>query len=233
MKRVSAVALLVMLLYPCFSEASDDTYVFISGGVNLIDTIDMPVFFENESVNSDVEVDTKSGLSLNGGAGLRISDNYRLEAELGYRSAEIDTVDITHMYMVDKNVYGGSGDIACFSAMVNAWYDFTFMKYLVPYVGIGIGAGQVRIENFSMNWIRVRGAIQPNQGEAEFVDDNNWQFAFQAGIGVGIELMKNLSLDLGYRYFATTDPEFTDTHGNKFSIKYNHSDFLAGIKFLF
>jgi opacity protein-like surface antigen len=49
-------------------------------------------------------------------------------------------------------MYGGSGDIACFFTMVNAWYDFTFMKYLIPYIGIGAGAGQVRIENFTPLW---------------------------------------------------------------------------------
>jgi opacity protein-like surface antigen len=65
------------------------------------------------------------------------------------------------------------------------------------------------------------------------IDDDAIAFAWQAGLGVDIDLGHRLRLDLGYRYFSVYQPELTETDGRTVTFDYAAHTGLAGLVFLF
>ena len=53
-------------------------------------------------------------------------------------------------------------------------------------------------------------------------------FAWQVGAGIGYALTPQLTFDLKYRYFATSDPEFDGTE-----VEYASHNVYAGIRLHF
>ncbi len=100
-----------------------------------------------------------------------------------------------------------SGDLDSFAGMVNGYYDIHNTSKWTPYVGAGIGLAHVTDSD---------------------VDDN--VFAYQGMAGVGYTVSETSDLVLGYRYFATEDPEYTisgstvetsyDTHNIEIAWRY-------------
>ena len=53
-------------------------------------------------------------------------------------------------------------------------------------------------------------------------------FAYQFGVGVGYAVEESVTLDFGYRYFATSDPEF---NGAEFEFESHNISF--GVRIIF
>jgi opacity protein-like surface antigen len=137
------------------------------------------------SVSREVTFD--SGFGLGGGGGYDF-DFMRVEAEIVYRRNDVNKVSTAEYGNVD-----GSGDMSSFSLMVNGFYDFKNTTFLTPYIGAGVGVAYVDLSSVSAETIRISGG-------------NSTVFAYQAEIGFNSAINETMSFDLGYRYFATTDP---------------------------
>ncbi len=87
--------------------------------------------------------------------------------------------------------------------MVNALWDFRTGTPFVPYIGIGVGMAQAKLDNFA-----VRGTLLANSSDTVF--------AYQPMVGVRYHITDALALGVEYRYFATVDPTFKDSSGVKF-----------------
>jgi opacity protein-like surface antigen len=84
-----------------------------------------------------------------------------------------------------------------------------------PYVGAGLGA--VRIETSDLT---VTGGPLSN--------DSALTFAYQLGLGIDYTLTERLNLDLGYRFFSSIRPKFSEVNGPAFKMDYlNHSVVLG------
>ena len=59
-------------------------------------------------------------------------------------------------------------------------------------------------------------------------DADDTVFAWQVGAGIGYALTPQLTFDLKYRYFATSDPEFDGTE-----VEYASHNVYAGIRLHF
>ena len=81
--------------------------------------------------------------------------------------------------------------------MVNVWFDIDIGGGFRPYLGGGVGGGQLTLDT----------AIQILDTTQEFLDSSAWAFAYQIGGGVGFELVAGLTLSLGYRLSSTTTAE--------------------------
>lgn len=228
MRRVVLVALAGLLAAPFAAKAADHGYFFIGAGVDLPgEELDAPVHFSDFGVRTD----TKAGFLVNCGGGYQIAENLRLEAQVGYRSSKIDDIEVTYMNVVGIGVEGGSGDITSLSFMVNAWYDFYNRGRWLPYFGGGIGAAQVSLKDFS---IGIHPSVpDPPITQRLLVDDEDWQFAYQAGAGVGYALSESFTVDLGYRYFASLKPTFTDAGGNELKTDYAHHSAQLAMRYKF
>jgi opacity protein-like surface antigen len=104
--------------------------------------------------------------------------------------------------------------------MANAFWDIETGSPVTPYLGGGIGVANVSINDLGVFGISV-------------VDDDDTVFAYQFGAGIALELNPNMALDFGYRYFVTTDPEFTDNFGDKFESEYQTHNASLGLRIMF
>lgn len=123
----------------------------------------------------------------------------RLEAEVAYRQSEADSI------RSDGNRFAAEGDFSALSFLVNGYLDMETGGPVTPYLGAGLG-----FANVSANEVKV---IGPPFGTADFVDDDDTVFAYQVGAGVAFALNEAMALDLAYRYFAASAPEFIDQQG--------------------
>lgn len=103
---------------------------------------------------------------------------------------------------MDKLKFGGlsgkiNSDASLFGFLANAFYDIKNSSPFTPYIGGGIGFAQIYV-----------GQGTSTTGVLLWNKDNDTVFAYQLGAGVGINAGKNLTFDLGYRYFGTSDVKF-------------------------
>jgi opacity protein-like surface antigen len=101
--------------------------------------------------------------------------------------------------------------------MVNTIGEYTTQSGMIIYALLGLGWAEISLDNVSV------------LGEP-FVDDNNSQLAYQAGLGIGWKLSDHFIFDIGYRYYGTTDPEFTKQDGTNLDYEYASHRILAGVR---
>lgn len=135
----------------------------------------------------------------------------RIEFEYARRSNSLDKVDFL------EGDVSGKGDLQVESLLLSTYGVYRGFRGWVPYFGAGIGAARVTADD-----LQVSG--QP------LADDDDVVFAYQLGVGADIPLLENLSLDLGYRFFGTTKPEFKTSGGDDFKAEYFSHAALVGLR---
>jgi OOP family OmpA-OmpF porin len=121
------------------------------------------------------EFDLDNGFIADAGGGYTWDSGFRVEAELSYR---INQWEVANQ---------ASGDVIAWGLLANVFYDFNRQGRFRPYLGVGVGEGQVR---FSID------------GGGHRVDNG---LAYQGLAGIGIALNDQATLDIGYRYFRVND----------------------------
>lgn len=130
----------------------------------------------------------------------------RLEGEISYKHGEISSVSIQTGQGVAQ-IVNTDGSLGALSMMVNTFIDLHNYSPVTPYIGGGIGFAALHLsDTFGTNI----SATPPTRGLVYDRDDDT-VFAYQAGAGLEIALNRRLSLDLGYRYFATSKARFDRT----------------------
>jgi opacity protein-like surface antigen len=179
------LATICLLVSMSVSEVSVAGDFYVSGNAGLIWLGDTDLTENNMSR----EVTFDSGFGFGGGGGYDF-DFMRAEAEIVYRRNNVNKVST-----VEYGTVSGSGDMSSLCFMVNGFYDFKNTTFLTPYIGAGIGVAYVDMNDVSAETIQISG-------------DGDTVFAYQAEIGFNNVINETMSFDLGYRYFATTDPSF-------------------------
>ena len=176
-----------------------------------------PSITPGEEVRYESEFDGGYNVGLT--FGYAMPGGLRPEVELKYRENQYEALNLQRGFggangeRVDAE---GSKDSA--SLMTNLWFDFLKGSTLVPYVGAGIGASRVNIEDLGV----------AGQGS---ISDHDVVFAYQAGLGVSSWLTPLLSLSLDYRYLATDDPEFQSSE-NPVDSEYGSHNVSVGLRYV-
>jgi opacity protein-like surface antigen len=134
-------------------------------------------------VNPDV------GFHVGGAIGMRVHELIRTELQLGYRRASVG--GLTLQGEPDK----ARGHYSLLTAMVNTYIDIDFDLGVIPYAGFGIGWGLIELDARNEN--RILG-----------IDGDDAVFVWSVMLGGTIPLNDAIDISIGYRYIATTDPEF-------------------------
>ena len=58
----------------------------------------------------------------------------------------------------------------------------------------------------------------------------DWVFAAQLGAGTSFALDGRTNIEIGYRYFETENPEFSDATGTPFKSIFSGHNFLVGAR---
>nr|WP_320013174.1 outer membrane beta-barrel protein [uncultured Desulfobulbus sp.] len=203
--RLSAccAAVLLMALPANATNSQDKTYLSGHLGAAMLQDSDI-----GSSSGSNLSVDMNLGMGMGMAVG-RSFGNTRLEGELNYQTNDLDTVRLSGGGKSDC-----SGDVSSWSLMVNGYYDFKGSGPVSSFLLAGVGFARVEVDGFNV----------PGSGVADMSGDDT-VLAYQLGAGIGYAISEELTLDLSYRYFATTDPSF-----NGIDVEYSSHNLYLGLR---
>ena len=171
-------------------------------------------------INDRAEFDPSINIGGSGGYDFGF---VRLEGELSYKRAEFSRV---RDQVTGDTFVRADGGIGVFAVMANGFVDLHNNSPVTPYIGGGIGFATLHRDDIT--------AIQSGAGRRLlYPSDDDTVFAYQAGAGLEIALNRRLSLDLGYRYFATDTATFDNDVFTTTNIKFESHNFAAGVRFKF
>jgi len=190
MKRLILTAVLALVFITTSAHAADKGMYFSGNlGLSLVPELDQNIvgFPTFSSLNLDPGFVFGGALGYDFGA-------FRAEGEIAYRTN--DTDDGTTVGFGTGPV---DGDISAISFMANGYYDIhSANSPLVPYVGVGLGFAIIDAD-----------ITAPNISPLPIVDDSANVFAYQFMAGLGYNIDPTTTLTADYRYFLTSNPEFS------------------------
>lgn len=135
----------------------------------------------------------------------------RVELEYSRRSNKLDQVKFV------EGKFPGSGTVTAESLLVNFFGVYHDATRFAPYAGFGAGAARIEASNLLVTGF-------PMSSGSDVV------FAYQAGVGVDCRLTDYLNLDLGYRFFGSVRPTFTEAGGKKLRMEYLSHNIVLGLR---
>ena len=200
--------------------ARDDAwYVGVEGGVMLVEDIS----FDVGAVKDAVTVDHKTGWDADVTVGYDFG-GFRAEAEVGYRQAGVKGLRSTvPLYNGVNNSPAGTYDNAggrssALSFMVNGLLDFGADDSVQGFVGGGVGVARVKSKLGLTN--------------ANFLDDSDTVFAWQAIAGIRAPISETVDFSLKYRFFNADNVKLAGTNG-QFDGRFRSHSILGGLTFNF
>jgi opacity protein-like surface antigen len=143
------------------------------------------------------------------GVGYRFNNWFRVDGTFEYRGA--GQIGVTDRVTFAAN--GGiaqlnntyKGNLSSMVALFNAYVDLGTWNCLTPYIGAGIGYASNRITGLTDQGILNGSLYGPTLGTASNGTKSGVAWALMAG--VGYEVNKNLTLEVGYRYLNLGDAQ--------------------------
>lgn len=221
-KRFLMLAGCLSLAMAAPALAATGPYFGVQGGASLLPDED----FQGTGAYSDTRFTDEydAGYTVGAFVGYRLTV-IRLEAELSYRQSDLDDIKDASVAGVgvvssfeDAGI-GVDGETNVTSLMFNAYFDLRNPTPFTPYVMAGVGGANVERDNLRLT----SGAVTITAP-----DDDDTVLAWQVGAGVDFDFTEFLSLGVGYRYFATDDPEYSGMDG-----EFDSHNIIASIRFNF
>jgi len=222
MKKI-ALALMVagICAAPSMASAEMKPYVSLSAGLGLMNDSDIKE--GDEVLESELY---KTGVALEGAVGVKM-DMFRVEAAVGYQSSDVDKYKDDGIE--EPLPEGLEVSTAIRSYMVNGYADFDMNNGITPFVMGGVGLANVDLKSHN--------AFYEEDGwSADGWYDSSYSqdvFAWQVGAGVGVKATDNITVDLSYRYFATSDVKFGSWDGEDDKFTVGTSKVLLGMRYSF
>jgi len=216
MIRLTFVTLIVLQLFLSSAVFAGEAgpYLGLNAGANLMarDT-------ENDNPSGSFNLGFQPGYQGSMTLGYRLAPGStlgkgRVELEVGYRQNKIDKIAFS------DGESSAAGKATVWDIMLNTFGEYSNGTRWTPYAGVGIGAAIVSLKGVEVAGLPV-------------VDDDDLVFAYQLGVGVGYSLSKAVELDLGYRFFGTTNPGLKDANGASFDSEYLAHNFQLGIRVIY
>jgi opacity protein-like surface antigen len=168
-----------------------------------------------------------TNFSFDGGFDGSITLGYDLGTEypkIGRGRVELEFNTASNDIKEAEFVQGGetaTGSAERTSVMLNTIGEHKMQSGIIMYALLGLGWAKVSLDKVSIR-------------DTPFVDDSDSKLlAYQAGLGVCWEFSPHFLLDFSYRYYGTTDPEFTKQDGNTLDYEYASHRVLAGVRLAF
>ncbi|MFP4040886.1 MAG: outer membrane protein, partial [Desulfosudaceae bacterium] len=160
------------------------SFISINGGYSLLS--DSDVEFDAFS-GDEYEIEHEGGMmAYSVSIGGLLSKNWRAETEFLYQRNNFDKVSLSGASTDSR------GDTTMKAAMGNVYYDFNNSTIITPFLTGGIGVAQVASDyDYPVK-----------------VENDDVVFASQVGAGVACQILDWLFLDLKYRFFVTSPPNY-------------------------
>lgn len=205
MNYMAVISLSTLAMTGTALAADRATGTYISGGAGANFAGDNNV--SGGGINADIGHETGfvGVLAL----GQSFANGFRGEVELGNRRNEVDS---------SGNV-SASGKSSVFSAMINGYYDFATGSAFMPYLGAGIGIGQLK-----MDVSRVGTASINSSGRG---------IGLQGIAGVAYQMDDNWTSTLEYRYYNLQGAEVNVVGANSVDADYDSHSIMVGLRYTF
>ena len=148
---------------------------------------------------------------------VQVEDKIRLKVS-GHEMAEVGIIDNAWLLIEDDKIkaFGLSlpidGDVKTLSLMANGFLDLMPNSQISPFFGGGIGIANVEAD-----------LDYPGLGS-----EDDTVFAYQVAAGVSFAASENVNIDVQYRFFGTSDPEF-----GMIEAEYQTHNAMIGMRFGF
>jgi opacity protein-like surface antigen len=153
------------------------------------------------------------GLGFVAGAAMGFGFDYgRFEVEISYEKNNLEKARIAGID-IDE-----SGSVSNIALLVIGYLEFKNKTAVTPYLSAGMGVDKY---NISAMPVLSGGNLTTESHDATL-------FAYQFGAGVGYAVTEKLTIDLKYRYFATSNAQFGDT-----TLHYGSHNICLGVRFAF
>jgi opacity protein-like surface antigen len=206
------VVLIAGLLLPSSVLAEARQYISLMGGYTAVLDADAG-FLEDAEFDDGFVAGVAVGYDFDTGNEYGYGDA-RLEVEFSYRKNDFDQVKFQGAEIA------ADGEVNSQSLMANAYYLVENPSIVKPFFLFGIGAARIDIDEASIAGVN-------------FIDEDEYNLAYQAGAGLAFELTESLELDLGYRYFRIANTDFEDAVDNEFSFGYETHNAYLGLLYAF
>jgi opacity protein-like surface antigen len=226
-KRLIVLVALAMLAIPRICEAMPlRPGPYVSGflGISLPTTIDATsTQYSHNAKTFNDRIEFDPGIQIGGSGGFDFG-YLRIEGELSYRNGEMSTIteQISKTRIVDVD-----GRVEVSAAIFNAFFDLRNPSPVTPYIGGGIGFATLLLSDTF--------GTETNSGYRMrlYESDDDTVLAYQIGAGMEIALTKMLSLDIGYRYFATSKAKFNKNSFTTTEMKFESHNASVGVRIKF
>lgn len=215
------------------ATAAPETSGFYLGSLSAVNFLDDTSFgIVGASVSTDYDAGFYSAVRAGYNFGATGFVSPRLELEVGYGNASVDEHRVSGVGGVGG--IDSFGDVRTLQGYVNGYIDIPlgsdgFMGAITPFVGGG--AGFMNLE------LRKQGIA----GAGTFMDDDDTNFAYHLDAGVSISLQdsglfsntslfEKTTLDIGYRFTAADDFDFTARDGSRSSTDFRSNAVTFGLR---
>jgi OOP family OmpA-OmpF porin len=222
MKKLAySVALIAAASVSGTAMATEGWYGGLGMGANLLHNQDLEA--SGGGAQGPVATTHDLGIAGNLSAGYGFTNGFRLELENGYKFNQIN----------DMRGSSGpdSGDTEAFSWILNGYYDFKNPSAFTPYVGAGVGAMLLQLNDYVVPASAVPAGSTAQQ---RTISQHELGYVAQGIAGMTYNFSNYVDLYADYRYLRSlSDFEFnTGSTGPKsyFDSDYGSSSFLVGLR---
>ena len=134
---------------------------------------------------------------------------------VSYRQNHIDDIDFLGANR------GALGKAKSVSFLLNGYYEYQNPTFVKPFIMGGFGFAFGQIEDLK------------SIGRVTIIDDDDVQFAYQGGAGLSFDIDPSFALDVGYKFFTTTDFKFEDEIGHDADFSYQSHTGYLGLRYKF
>ena len=227
--------ILLVLSSSTTALADTDTYISLNVGASIVDDAHQELVLSFPTpVNETVTTTFDFGHTISAALGVSFSDGYRFEVEVANQVNDlvgrsdtsmccwINGVKTNPFMRYDSKYEGIDGTVT--TLLANAYKDFYIVDKFFGYVSGGVGVAFHEWDARSYVVV-LEGRIPTHYNFGRFDDT---VLAWQLGAGLGYELIKEINLNVGYRYLGTDDvnyhpayiPEF-GSHNATVGIRYS------------
>lgn len=199
---IAAVLASTAMATPALAR-NDSWYIGIEGGPTIVEKLDLDI----AGVSNQASARQRGGYDVDGIIGYDFGA-FRLEAEVGYRESRLKSYNSLVPVPVEGTAFAAPGNYrnpagrtSALSFMLNGMLDFGDDDAISGFVGAGVGVARVKLANYRL------------RNGANFLNDSDTGFAYQAIAGVRAPLTDHIDVGLKYRFFNADKIDLVSTRG--------------------
>jgi OmpA-OmpF porin, OOP family len=204
MRKLAIAAVLASTAMATPALARNDAwYIGVEGGPTIVEKLDIDI----AGISNQAAARQRNGYDVDGIIGYDFGA-FRLEAEVGYRESRLKSYSSlvpvpveTPAFAPAGNYRNPAGRTSALSFMLNGMLDFGDDDAISGFVGAGVGVARVKLANYRL------------RNGANFLNDSDTGFAYQAIAGVRAPLTDHVDVGLKYRFFNADKIDLVNTRG--------------------